>query len=101
MISMAISTILASFMVIGRKNILADHQCTPYSYESAGDEYVKCSLCGMDHLGEWFAESPPYCDFSEVNEEEGDRRTWIKDRMPGDENVNMDVFKFSKCDLPR
>jgi hypothetical protein len=52
MISMAISTILASFMVIGRKNILADHQCTPYSYESAGDEYVKCSLCGMDHLGE-------------------------------------------------
>jgi hypothetical protein len=55
----------------------------------------------MDHLGEWFAESPPYCDFSEVNEEEGDRRTWIKDRMPGDENVNMDVFKFSKCDLPR
>jgi hypothetical protein len=73
-------------------------------YEYAGDEYVGRSLCGKDRLGERFAESPPYWDFSGVDEDEKDRCTrvidsWIKDRMPGGENVNMDVFKLFKMCL--
>ena len=52
-------------------------------YEYAGDKYVGRSVCRRGRLGERFVESPPYWDFSEVDEDEKDRHmlvvdSWIK-----------------------
>lgn len=69
-------------------------------FESAGDMFVGKSVCGRDRMGEEFAESCPYFDFSEYGPAEKERRhqtvdAWIRSRMPGG-GENHDVFTLFK-----
>lgn len=70
-------------------------------FESAGDMYVGKSVCGRDRMGEEFAESCPYFDFSDYEPGEKERHhqiidAWIRSRMPGG-GENHDVFTLFKC----
>ena len=71
-------------------------------FESAGDMYVGKSVCGRDRMGEEFAESCPYFDFTHCELGEKERRhqiidAWIRSRMPGG-GENHDVFVlFKRC----
>jgi hypothetical protein len=68
-------------------------------YESVGDEYVGCSVCGGVLIGKRFAESCPYFDFSDCQEAEKEERhkqldKWIACRMS--EQCNPETFQLFK-----
>jgi hypothetical protein len=75
-------------------------------FESAGDMYVGKSVCGRDRMGEEFAESCPYFDFSDYEPGEKERHhqiidAWIRSRMHGGMVRIMMFSHYSNVVLPR